>query len=43
MYAAVPALLLNLAVSAALTLALRSVRATRTAGADQTDPAVYFG
>ena len=46
MYAAVPALGLNLAVSAALTLALRglrSVRGGRKAVDDATDPAVYFG
>ena len=50
MYAAVPALLLNLAVSASLTLLLRLwVRSRRVRSAlpeqlhDRTDPAVYFG
>ncbi len=41
MYAAVPALLLNLAVSAALTLLFRALKAP--AAADQTDPTAYYG
>ncbi len=41
MYAAVPALVLNLAVSAVLTLILRAVKATP--GTDTTDPAAYIG
>ena len=46
MYAAVPALGLNLAVSAVLTLALRTTRRAadrRAPDDDRTDPAVYFG
>jgi SSS family solute:Na+ symporter len=41
MYAAVPALLLNLAVSAILTLILRPMNVG--AGHDTTDPAAYIG
>ena len=41
MYAAVPALLLNLAVAALLTLLLRAIKAP--AAIDQTDPAAYIG
>jgi len=41
MYAAVPALLLNLAVSAILTLIFRAAKAAP--GRDQTDPAAYVG
>jgi SSS family solute:Na+ symporter len=41
MYAAVPALLLNLAVSAGLTMVFRGLKVT--AGRDTTDPAAYVG
>jgi SSS family solute:Na+ symporter len=41
MYAAVPALLLNLAVAAVLTLILRAVKAAP--GTDITDPTAYIG
>jgi SSS family solute:Na+ symporter len=41
MYAAVPALLLNLAISAVLTLAFRAIRFGPTP--DTTDPAAYIG
>lgn len=41
MYAAVPALLLNLGISALLTLILRPAKAAQ--GIDTTDPAAYFG
>jgi SSS family solute:Na+ symporter len=41
MYAAVPALMLNLAVSVALTLALRAAKADN--GTDVTDAAAYIG
>ena len=41
MYAAIPALLLNLAVSAALTAILRAAGATE--GADKTDVTAYVG
>ena len=40
MYAAVPALILNLAVAALLTLVLRAAKVSR--GVDQTDPAAYL-
>lgn len=46
MYAAVPALLLNLAVSAGITVLLRLSRQQASSPArarDRTDPAVYFG
>ena len=41
MYAAVPALMLNLAVSVALTLVLRAAKADN--GTDVTDAAAYIG
>ena len=41
MYAAVPALLLNLAISAALTLLFRAINFN--AGTDSTDPSAYIG
>ena len=41
MYAAVPALLLNLAVTAALTLVFRMIKVG--AGSDVTDAAAYVG
>ena len=41
MYAAVPALLLNLAVSVVLTLVFRTLKVS--AGTDVTDPEAYIG
>jgi SSS family solute:Na+ symporter len=41
MYAAVPALLLNLAVSASLTLLFRALKVSQ--GTDSTDASAYYG